>query len=53
MPEMTVCRSPVGPDLEGRVLLGERLQRLGHLVLIGLGLRLHGHVDHGVGELEH
>ena len=42
----------VGPDPEGRVLLGEREERLRELVLVGLGLRLDGHVDHRLGELE-
>jgi hypothetical protein len=46
----------VGADLEGRVLLGELLEGLGHLVLVGLGLRLDGHLDDRLGEghgLEH
>ena len=50
---MTVC--PVSSsrlDAEGRVLLGQREQGLGQLVLVGLGLGLHGHVDHGLGEGE-
>ena len=42
----------VGADLEGRVLLGERLEGLAHLVLVGLGLRLDGDVDDRLGELE-
>ena len=40
----------VGLDPEGRVLLGQREQGLGQFVLVGLGLRLHGHVDHRLGE---
>src|SRR5947209_1945553 len=36
----------VGPDLEGRVLLGEPLDRGAQLLLVTLGLRLDGHVDH-------
>ena len=42
----------VGADLEGRVLLGQREERLAHLVLVGLGLRLDGDVDDRLGELE-
>ena len=42
----------VGADLERRVLLGQRLQRLAQLVLVGLGLRLDGHVDDRLGELD-
>ena len=41
----------VGGHAEGRVLLGELLQREAHLVLLGLGLRLDGDVDNGLGEL--
>ena len=41
----------VGADLEGRVLLGERAERLAQLVLVGLGLRLDRHRDHRLGEL--
>ena len=41
----------VGADLEGRVLLGERGERLAQLVLVGLGLRLDGDVDDRLGEL--
>ncbi len=53
MPEMTVWPGLlVGPDPEGRVLLGQREQGLAQLVLVGLGLRLDGHVDDGLGELE-
>ena len=42
----------VGADLEGRVLLGQAEEGLAHLVLVDLGLRLDGDVDHGLGELE-
>ena len=42
----------VGADLEGRVLLGQRVEGLAHLVLVGLGLRLDGDVDDRLGELE-
>ena len=42
----------VGADLEGRVLLGERVEGLGHLVLVDLGLGLDGDVDDRLGELE-
>ena len=52
MPEMTVW--PVSSsvaDLEGRVLFGQRVEGLGHLVLVGLGLRLDGDVDDRLGEL--
>ena len=42
----------VGADLEGRVLLGQGLQRLGQLVLVGLGLGLDGHVDDRLGEVD-
>ena len=51
MPEMTVW--PVSSselDPEGRVLLGQREQGPGQLVLVGLGLGLDGHVDHRLGE---
>ena len=37
---------------EGRVLLGEAGQRIHQLVLIILGLGLHGHRDDGFGELD-
>ena len=42
----------VGVLLEGGVFLGELLEGVAQLVLVGLGLRLDGHVDHGLGELE-
>ena len=45
-------RVRVGADPEGRVLLGQGLQGPGHLVLVGLGARLHRHVDHRVGVVE-
>ena len=41
----------VGGHAERRVLLGELLQSDGHLVLLGLGLGLHGDVDNRIGEL--
>ena len=41
----------VGADLEGRVLLGQRAERLAQLVLVGLGLRLDRDRDHRLGEL--
>ena len=41
----------VGVDLERRVLLGQRAERLAELVLVGLGLRLDRHRDHRLGEL--
>src|SRR5215471_8295252 len=37
----------VGPDLEGRVLLGEPLDGCAQLLLVALGLRLDRHVDDG------
>ena len=40
----------VGIDLEGRVFLGEALQRRGQLLLVDLGLRLDRQVDDGLGE---
>ncbi len=40
----------VGEDAEGRVFLGEALKRVGHLLLVELGLRLDGHADDGIGE---
>ena len=46
----------VGRDAEGRVLLGEPAERDRHLLLVGLGLRLDGDLDHRLGEddlLEH
>ena len=42
----------VGAHPERRVLLGQAEQGLGQLLLVGLGLRLDGHVDHGLGEHE-
>ena len=42
----------VGADLEGRVFLGEREERLAQLVLVGLGLGLDGDVDDRLGELD-
>ena len=42
----------VGADLERRVLLGQRLERLRHLLLVDLGLRLDRDVDDRLGELE-
>jgi hypothetical protein len=41
----------VGSDLEGRVLVGQRLEGLAQLLLVGLRLRLDGDVDHRLGEL--
>ena len=41
----------VGADAERRVLVGQRLERLAELVLVALGLRLDGDVDHRLGEL--
>ncbi len=40
----------VGLHLEGRILVGQLRQSDAHLLLIGLGLRLHGHLDHRIGE---
>ena len=43
-------------DAEGRVLLGQLLDGHGELLLVTLGLRLDGDVDHRLGErhrLEH
>ena len=42
----------VGTNLEGGVFFREREQRLGHFVLIGLGLRLNCNVNNGLGEDE-
>ena len=42
----------VDADAERRILLGQPLQGLGQLVLVGLGLRLHGNVDDGIGEVD-
>jgi hypothetical protein len=42
----------VGPYLEGRVFLAQRVQGPGELVLVGLGLWLDSHVDHRLGKLE-
>ena len=41
----------VGVDLERRVLVGERAERLAELVLVVLGLRLDRDGDHRLGEL--
>ena len=40
----------IGIGLEGRVFFGELDERHGHLFLTGLGLRLDGELDNGVGE---
>ena len=40
----------VGLHAEGGVLSGQTLESVGHLLLVGLGKRLHGHGDHGVRE---
>ena len=42
----------VGVDLERGVFLGQRLQRLAHLVLVGLGLGLDRDVDDRLREVE-
>ncbi len=42
----------VGRHREGRVLLGQAGQSDGHLVLLGLGLRLDSNVDNGLSELD-
>ncbi|MCY1272303.1 hypothetical protein D9M70_208790 [compost metagenome] len=41
----------VGLDAERRVFLGQLAQGDAHLFLVGLGLRLHRHRDHRVGEV--
>ena len=41
----------VGGDAEGRVLGGELRERDAELLLVGLGLRLDGDLDDGLGEL--
>ena len=40
----------VGRDLEGRILFGQLGQGDAHLLLISLGLRLDGHLDHRIRE---
>ena len=40
----------VGEDAEGRIFLCQALQRVGHLLLVELGLRLNGHRDDRIGE---
>ena len=53
MPEMTVW--PVSSSVRTRKVGSSSRQReqgLAQLVLVGLGLGLDGHVDHGLGELE-
>ena len=40
----------VGLHLEGRIFVGQLRQSDAHLLLIGLGLRLHGHLDHRIRE---
>ncbi len=40
----------VGGDLEGRILVGQLRQGDAHLLLVGLGLRFDGHLDHGIRE---
>ena len=53
MPEMTVW--PVSSSERTRKVgssSDERVEGLGQLVLVGLGLGLDGHVDHRLGELE-
>ena len=41
----------VGVGLKGGVLLSQLHEGHAHLLLAGLGLRLDGHADHGLGEL--
>ena len=41
----------VGVGLEGRILFGQLCQRDAHLLVAGLGLRLDGDADNGLGEL--
>ena len=41
----------IGVGLEGRVLFGQLCQRDAHLLVAGLGLRLDGNADNGLGEL--
>ena len=41
----------VGLDLEGGVFLGQAAQSDAHLLLVGLGLGLDGHLDHGIREV--
>ena len=56
IPEMSVCPVSSSRHAERRVLLGEALQALPELVLVGLRLRLDRDRDDGVGErhrLEH
>ena len=45
LPGFLVCE-----DAEGRVLLCQALERVGHLLLVELGLRLDGHGDDGIRE---
>ena len=40
----------VGRDLEGRILFGQLGQGDAHLLLVGLGLRFDGHLDHRIRE---
>ena len=40
----------IGVGAEGGILLGQLGQSNTHLLLTGLGLRLDGHADHGLGE---
>ena len=42
----------VGLDLEGRVLLGQAAEGDGHLLLVGLRLRLDGDLDDRLGEVD-
>ncbi len=44
-------RLVVDRHAEGRVFLGETMQRDAELLLVALGLGLHGHLDDGVGKL--
>ena len=45
-----LARLLIGLHLEGWILVGELGEGQAHLLLIGLGLRLHGHLDHRIRE---
>jgi hypothetical protein len=46
-----LTRLRIGRDTEGRILLDETAQRLAHLLLVGLRLRLDGELDDRIGEV--
>src|SRR3954452_8306722 len=50
--DLGLARLLVRLDLEGRVLLGQAAEGDGHLLLVGLRLRLDGDLEHRLGEVD-